>query len=202
MLHTARGKLVRRFSANIFGNPKYDRLLKRKPYPPGEPKKRRPRQTEYGRQLIEKQKVRFAYGLTERQFHNLFLKAKAMPGIAGHNMLTLLEERLDNVVYRLGMASSRAQARQLVNHGHIMLNGRRVSIPSARVQPKDTVGIKDRKATSDLIRKLLAESSSRSVPPWLSISRDALVGTVESHPTRDIIPTIAEEQLIVEYYSR
>ena len=111
---TAKGKIARRFGVNIYGNPKYDRLLKKKPHPPGEPKKGRVRQTEYARQLAEKQKLKWAYGLSERQFRNLFFKAKTQSGVTGHNMLILLERRLDNVVYRLGMATSRNQARQLV----------------------------------------------------------------------------------------
>jgi small subunit ribosomal protein S4 len=136
----ARGKIARHLGVNVFGNPKYDRLLKKKPYGPGEPKKGRIRETEYARQLKEKQKVKFAYGLSERQFRNLFYKAKTMKGVTGHNMLILLERRLDNVVYRMGMAASRRQARQLVSHGHIHLNGRKVTIPSAMVRPGDSVG--------------------------------------------------------------
>ena len=199
---TARGKLVRRFHANIFGNQRYDRLLDRKPYPPGEPKKRRTRQTEFGRQLVEKQKLKFAYGLSERQFRNLFIRAKAMRGVAGHNFLALLECRIDNVVYRLGMATSRAQARQLVSHGHILLNNRRVTVPSISLRPSDKVAVRDRKQTRDLVRQLLADNSTRSIPPWLTIHRDDMQGMVEIVPPRDAIPTIAEEQLIVEYYSR
>jgi small subunit ribosomal protein S4 len=199
---TARGKIVRRFGLNIYGNQKYDRLLKRKPNGPGNPKRGRIRQTEYGRQLAEKQKLRWAYGLSERQFSNLFYKAKAMKGVTGDNMLALLERRIDNVVYRLGMASSRAQARQLVSHGHITLNGRKLTIPSAVVRPADTISVRDRKPTKDLVRKLLADNSSRPVPPWLTVSRDELSGKVEVNPTRDVIPTIAEEQLIVEFYSK
>lgn len=199
---TARGKIVRRFGLNIFGNMKYDRLLKRKPNPPGNPRRGRFRQTEYGRQLNEKQKLKWAYGLSEKQFSNLFYKAKAMRGVTGDNMLALLERRLDNVVFRLGMATSRAQARQLVSHGHIVLNGRKVTIPSASVRPQDIVTVRDRKPTKDLVRKLMADNSSRPVPPWLTISRDDLVGKVEVNPTRDVIPTVAEEQLIVEFYSR
>src|SRR6056297_3330477 len=153
----AKGKIVRRFGVNIFGNPKYDRLLKKKPHPPGEPKKGRIRQTEYARQLAEKQKVKWAYGLSERQFRNLFYKAKTMKGVTGHNMLVLLERRLDNVVYRIGMATSRSQARQLVSHGHITLNGRKVTIPSAVVRANDSVTVRDRKATRDLVRRLLSE---------------------------------------------
>ncbi|TVR33936.1 MAG: 30S ribosomal protein S4 [Spirochaetaceae bacterium] len=199
---TARGKIVRRLGANIYGNPKYDRLLKKKPTGPGEPKKGRVRQTEYGRQLQEKQKIKFAYGLSERQFRNLFQKAKSMDGVTGHNMLILLERRLDNVVYRLGMAASRSQSRQLVGHGHILLNGRKVTIPSAVVRASDTISVKDKKSTTDLLRRLLADNASRPVPPWLSLSRDDMVGTVTVLPTRDVIPTIGEEQLVVEFYSK
>ena len=199
---TARGKIVRRFGLNIYGNQKYDRLLKRKPNAPGNPKRGRIRETEFGRQLKEKQKLRWAYGLSEKQFSNLFYKAKAMKGVTGDNMLMLLERRLDNVVYRLGMATSRAQARQLVSHGHITLNGRKITIPSAVVRPADAISVRDRKPTKDMVRKLLADNSSRPVPPWLTISRDEMAGTVEVNPTRDVIPTIAEEQLIVEFYSK
>ena len=198
----ANGKIVRRFGVNIFGNQKYDRLLKKKPKPPGEPKKGRVRQTEYGRQLGEKQKLKWAYGLSEKQFRNLFYKAKSMKGVAGTNMLILLERRLDNVVYRLGMATSRRQARQLVSHGHIMLNDRKLTVPSAVVSPGDTVSARDRKATRDLVRQLLSENSTRPVPPWLSISPDDLQGNVSVLPTRDLIPTVAEEQAVVEFYSK
>ena len=198
----ANGKIVRRFGVNIFGNQKYDRLLKKKPKPPGEPKKGRVRQTEYGRQLGEKQKLKWAYGLSEKQFRNLFYKAKSMKGVAGTNMLILLERRLDNVVYRLGMAASRRQARQLVSHGHIMLNDRKLTVPSAVVSPGDTVSARDRKATRDLVRQLLSENSTRPVPPWLSISPDDLQGNVSVLPTRDLIPTVAEEQAVVEFYSK
>ena len=199
---TARGKIVRRFGLNIYGNQKYDRLLKRKPNGPGNPKRGRVRQTEYGRQLNEKQKLKWAYGLSEKQFSNLFYKAKTMKGVTGDNMLMMLERRLDNVVYRLGMATSRAQARQLVSHGHITLNGRKVTIPSAVVRPADMIAVRDRKPTKDLVRKLMADNSSRPVPPWLTVSRDELQGKVEVNPTRDVIPTVAEEQLIVEFYSK
>jgi small subunit ribosomal protein S4 len=199
---TAKGKIARRFGVNIYGNPKYDRLLKKKPHPPGEPKKGRIRQTEYARQLAEKQKVKWAYGLSERQFRNLFYKAKTQKGVTGHNMLILLERRLDNVVYRLGMATSRSQARQLVSHGHILLNERKVTVPSAVVRPGDKITVKQKKGTTELMRSVLAENASRPVPPWLSVSKDDMVGTVEVMPARDMIPTIAEEQLIVEFYSK
>lgn len=198
----ARGKIVRHLGVNIFGNPKYDRLLKKKPYGPGNPKKGRIRETEYARQLKEKQKMKFAYGLSERQFRNLFKTAKAQPGVTGHNMLVLLERRLDNVIYRMGMAASRNQARQLVSHGHFHMNGRKVTVPSALVRPGDTVAGRKKKATEMLLRRLVSENASRPAAPWIEVSQDDLAGTVNSLPTRDMIPTIAEEQLIVEFYSK
>ncbi len=198
----ARGKIARRLGINVFGNPKYDRLLKRKPAGPGMPKRGRIRQTEYGRQLVEKQKIRYGYGVTERQLTNLFATAKRMKGNTGHNLLIMLERRLDNVVYRLGMASSRSQARQLVSHGHILLNGRKVTIPSAIVRSGDSISAKDRAGTKELLRRTLSENSGRPVPPWLALVADDLSANVTAEPTRDMIPTIAEEQLVVEYYSR
>lgn len=201
-LSKARGKVVRRLGINIFGNPKYDRLLKKKPYGPGNPKKGRIRETEYARQLKEKQKVKFAYGLSERQFRNLFYKAKAMKGVTGHNMLILLERRLDNVLYRMGFAASRQQARQLVSHGHFYVNGRKVTVPSALVRSGDVIAAKDKKGTEMLLRRLVAENSSRQPAEWIEVSQDDLKGTVAMLPTRELIPSIAEEQLIVEFYSK
>jgi len=201
-LTKARGKIVRRFGVNIFGNQKYDRLLKRKPAAPGEPKKTRPRQTEFGRQLIEKQKLKFAYGLSERQFRNLFEEAKRLKGVTGHNMMILLERRLDNVVFRIGLATSRIQARQIVSHGHVYLNGRRLNVPSAVVSAGDVLSAKPREATKEMLRATLAGNSSRPVPPWLSINADTITASINSLPTRDQIPTVAEEQLIVEFYSK
>ena len=198
----ARGKMVRHLGVNVFGNPKYDRLLKKKPYGPGEPRKGRIRETEYARQLKEKQKVKFAYGLSERQFRNLFYKAKSMKGVTGDNMLIMLERRLDNVVYRMGMAASRRQARQLVSHGHIHLNERKVTVPSALVRPGDVISAKDKKSTEMLMRRLVSENSSRQIAPWIEVSQDDLTGKVSDLPTRVMIPTIAEEQLIVEFYSK
>ncbi len=196
----AKGKIVRRFGINIFGNQKYDKLLKRKPSPPGEHRQRRPRQTEYGRQLVEKQKLKFSYGVTERQLRNIFTRAKVLSGVSGHNMLILLECRLDNVVYRLGFAGSRNQARQLVSHGHLLHNGRRVTVPSIRVREGDTIQVIEKPAATALVRRLLAENSSRAIPEWLK--REELSGEVTMYPTREMIPTIAEEQQIVEFFSK
>ena len=145
-----KGKIVRRMGFNIFGNPKFDHLLERRPTPPGETKKRRPRLSEYSKQLIEKQKIRFAYGLSERQFRNVFEGAKSVKGITGDNMLILLERRLDNIVYRLGMASTRSQARQIVNHSHIRVNNRKVNIPSYLIKTHDVVTIKEKESSRKL----------------------------------------------------
>lgn len=199
-LLTAKGKLVRRLKINIFGNPKYDRLLKKKPNPPGEFRKRKPRQTEFGRQLLEKQKLKFAYGVSERQLRNIFAKAKTQPGVTGTNMLILLERRLDNVVYKLGLSVTRNQARQLVSHGHLLFNGRKVTVPSISVRPGDKIEIREKKESVDLVRRYAAENSGRPIPEWLK--RVELVSEVTMLPTRDMIPTLAEEQQIVEFFSK
>ena len=197
-----KGKIVRRFGMNIYGNPKYDRLLEKKPTPPGPAKKRRPRLSEYGKQLVEKQKLRFAYGLTERQFRNLFLKAKRLQGVTGENLLILLESRLDNVVYRLGMAATRAQARQIVNHGHILVNGKKVDIPSYSVKANDVVSVRDKENSKKFIQEEIAASISREIPEWLSFNKVDMAGTVSRLPQMTDITPIADEQLVVELYSK
>ena len=182
--------------------------IERRSYPPGqhgrERQFRRGRASDYLLQLREKQKARRIYGVLERQFRNYFEKATQQPGLTGHNLLRLLERRLDNVVYRLGFADSRAQARQLVNHGHIMLNGRKTTIPSALVGDGDTVSVRpeSRRLTyfKDL-RQILPDRQGQ-VPRWLSLDPNALQGTVVQAPEREDIDTTLQEQLIVEYYSR
>ena len=203
MATKARGKIVRRLGINLFGNPKYDRLLKRKSNPPGADKTRRIRKkdSEYSRQLVEKQKLKLSYGLSERQFRNLFEKAKNMKGVTGDNMLSLLERRIDNVVYRMGMATTRPQARQLVSHGHIMVNGRSVDVPSLVVGEGDTVTVKERNASTKLVRASLSHHD-RPIPAWLSVSADEVAGKIERLPVRSDIPTIANEQLVIEYYAK
>ena len=149
---TAKGKLVRKFGENIFGNPKYDRLLNRKPYNPGQHgQSRRAKLSNYGIQLREKQKIKFMYGLLEKQFRLTFQKADKMKGETGTNMLQLLESRLDNVVHRLGFAISRPAARQLVSHKHILLNGKCVNIPSLIVKPGDVVSIRNKSKKMDCV---------------------------------------------------
>lgn len=199
----ARGKIVRRLGVNIYGNGKYDKLLKKKPQKPGQERgfRGRSKVSDYGRQLLEKQKLRFSYGLSEKQFFNTFVKAKNLSGLTGDNMMILLERRLDNVVYRLGMATTRAQARQIVSHGHIRLNGKRSNIPSMQVREGDSIDVRDVEASKKLVRENLAHSN-QVMPVWLSIDGDALKGHVERLPYRTDISTVANEQMIVEFYSK
>ncbi|QEN07103.1 30S ribosomal protein S4 [Oceanispirochaeta crateris] len=199
----AKGKIVRRLGVNIYGNSKYDKLLKKKPHGPGieKGKRIRKKESDFGRQLVEKQKIRFAYGLSEKQFYNLFVKAKRLSGLSGDNMMILLEKRLDNVVYRLGLATTRTQARQLVSHGHIYVNGRRCNIPSRSLVEGDEVTIKDSEKSKKLVRESLARNN-QSVPVWLTFSEDSLNGRVERSPYRTDIVSVANEQMVVEFYSR
>lgn len=167
--------------------------------------KRQPRRTnrkvsEYGSQLKEKQKAKFIYGVLEKQFRLYYNKAKKMQGITGENLLVLLERRLDNVVFRLGIANTRRQARQMVTHGHITVNGKRLDIPSAFVQVNDVIGIKE-SSRSNALFKAIAESDNKlSVPAWLTAGE--LGGTVTRFPNRDEIDAPVDEQAIVELYSR
>jgi small subunit ribosomal protein S4 len=201
--HTARGKIVRRFGVNIYGQKKYDKLLKRKPHGPGKALKdrRRTRQSDFARQLIEKQKLRFAYGLSEKQFHNLYKEAKRLSGVASSNLIGLLERRFDNVVYRLGWASSRAQARQFVGHKHFLLNGKPANIPSMLLQEGDTITVKDHKGIRDLIRANLADSNIAQAE-WVTSDVDSLTGVFTSVPSIEQANISGDIQLVVEYYSR
>ena len=199
----ARGKIVRRLGVNIFGNGKYDRLLRKKPQGPGLERGFRGhgKVSDFAKQLLEKQKLRFAYGLSEKQFYNTFIDAKRLRGLTGDNMMILLESRLDNVVYRLGMATTRSQARQFVSHGHIRLNGKRSNIPSMRVSAGDTIELKDKEGTKKIIRDCLV-NSNQTLPVWLSLDSDAIIGRVERLPYRTDIPSVANEQTVVEFYSK
>ncbi len=199
----AKGKIVRRLGVNIYGNSKYDRLLKKKPHGPGieKGKRIRKKESDFGRQLTEKQKIRFAYGLSEKQFYNLFVKAKKLSGLTGDNMMILLERRLDNVIYRLGMANTRVQARQMVSHGHVCVNGRRCNIPSRTLREGDEITIKDSEKSKKLVRECLAKNG-QPVPVWLTLSEDNLNGRIERSPYRTDIASVANEQMVVEFYSR
>ncbi|HLW38574.1 MAG TPA: 30S ribosomal protein S4 [Candidatus Eremiobacteraceae bacterium] len=164
--------------------------------------KNRPKVSEFGRQLREKQKMRRIYGVLERQFENYFRKAAVRKGQTGAALLQMLESRLDNVIYRLNLATSRAQARQLVRHRHFVLNGKRVNVPSMQVRPGDELTIVETSAKTTLFQSLLEYAKGRRVPGWLEFDEQNLKAKVVQMPTRADIDTNVEEQLIVEYYSR
>ena len=167
---------------------------------PGNANRRR-KVSEYGIQLKEKQKVKFIYGVLEKQFHKYYLKASHMKGITGDNMLQLLELRLDNVVYRLGLGKTRRMARQVVTHGHILVNGRKVDIPSYTVKAGDVITIRQQSAQLEMF-KVLREGTSVVTPKWLTFDAPTLTGKVEALPPRDDIDFELQENLIVEFYSR
>ena len=195
-----RVRISRRFGVPIFGPSKY---LERRAYGPGVhgPKSRR-KHTDYGLGLIEKQKLRYYYGLLERQFRGVYERALKRRGVTGEHMLQMLETRLDNVAYSLGFANTRAAARQLVAHGHVKVNGRKVSVPSFGLKVNDVVEIKNANASRQLATKNLESAGSRAVPDWLALDKEALKGVVMRIPTRDEIQPIANEQAVVEFYSR
>ena len=195
-----RVRISRRFGVPIFGPSKY---LERRNYGPGVhgPKSRR-KHTDYALGLIEKQKLRYYYGLLERQFRGVYERALKRRGVTGETMLQILETRLDNVVYHLGFASTRSAARQMVGHGHVKVNGRKVNIPSYSLRVNDTIEVRDSNVSRQLATKNLEISTSRVVPEWLSLNKDAFKGVVMRIPSRDDIQPIANEQAVVEFYSR
>ena len=195
-----RVRISRRFGTPIFGPTKY---LERRNYAPGVhgPKSRR-KTTEYGQGLIEKQKLRYYYGLMEKQFRGVYEKARRRRGVTGEQMLQILETRLDNVVFQLGFGNTRAAARQIVNHGHVTVNGRKATIASFALKVNDVVAIKDNNVYRQLATKNLEISASRAVPDWLSMDREGFKGTIMRVPTRDEIQPVADEQAVVEFYSR
>jgi small subunit ribosomal protein S4 len=195
-----RVRISRRLGVPVFGPSKY---IERRPYPPGAhgPKSRR-KHTDYAVGLMEKQKLRFFYGLQERQFRNVYERALRMRGVTGEKMLQILEARLDNMVYQAGFALTRPAARQLVAHGHVRVNGRKVSVPSFFVKVNDVVQVKNHVTSKTIIQKGLESSTSRSVPDWIRLNREELSAVLLRVPSRDEIQPIANEQAIVEFYSR
>jgi len=195
-----RVRISRRFKTPIFGPSKY---LERRQYGPGVhgPKARR-KVTEYALGLIEKQKLRYYYGLQERQFRGVYEKALRRRGVTGEQMLQLLETRLDNVVYHLGFAPTRPAARQMVTHGHIRVNGRKVNIPSYTLKVNDEIEVRNHNVSRQMATRNLEMSTSRAVPDWLVLEKDQFKGRVVRIPTRDEIQPIANEQAVVEFYSR
>jgi small subunit ribosomal protein S4 len=195
-----RVRISRRFGIPIFGPSKY---LERRNYGPGVhgPKSRR-KHTDYGLGLIEKQKLRYFYGLMERQFRGVYEKALKRRGVTGEQMLQILETRLDNVVYHLGFANSRAAARQMVSHGHVQVNDRKVDVPSCALKVNDIITVKNNNVSRQLATKGMEVSTSRVVPDWISLNKEEFKGVVMRIPTRDEINPIANEQAVVEFYSR
>jgi len=194
-------RISRRFGLPIFGPSKY---LERRDYGPGMhgPKSGRRKVTDYGLGLLEKQKMRYYYGLMEKQFRGVYEKAISRRGVTGEIMLQILETRLDNVVYHIGFGNTRAQARQMVCHGHVRVNGRKVSIPSYALKVNDVIEVKDTTASKQMATRSLESSTSRVVPDWLLLDKTAMKATVMRVPTREEIKPIANEQTIVEFYSR
>jgi small subunit ribosomal protein S4 len=195
-----KSKIARRFRDPIFGP---DKALEKKNYPPGQHgvSKRRGKQSEYAVQLSEKQKVKFIYGILERQFALTFDRASRSRGITGEVLLQLLESRLDNLVYRLGIAPSRSAARQLVSHKHITINGKVVNIPSYTVKVGEVVGVRERSKSLEAVTNSLASSNIKKYP-WLDFDMSSFTGKMISVPQRDQIPENIKEQLIVELYSK
>ena len=191
-------KIARKFKEPIYGA---DRAFEKRNYPPGQHgiNKRRAKQSEYGIQLMENQKAKYTYGILERQFRNLFDKASRKGGITGEVLLQLIESRLDNVVYRLGIARTRNQARQLVSHRHITVNGKIVNIPSYLLQAGDVVGVRERSKSVELITDSLASRVNYS---WLDWDASKMEGKFMNYPQRADIPENINEQLIVELYSK
>lgn len=176
--------------------------IDRRNYAPGQHGQRRSKNSEYGMQLREKQKVRRVYGVLEGQFKGYFEKAERQQGVTGENLLRILERRLDNVVYRLGFANSRAQARQLVRHNHFTLNGHKANIPSMQVNIGDVIQLKEKSKNSALIKEIIENLGQKTPPAWLELDPENLAGKVVALPTREEIDVPVQEQMIVELYSR
>ena len=195
-----KSRIARKFGEGIFGA---DKVLSKKNYPPGQHGNSRKRKTsEYGVQLREKQKAKYTYGVLEKQFRNLFEKAETAKGITGEILLQLLEGRLDNVVFRMGFGNTRREARQLVNHGHFTVNGKRVNIPSFQVKPGDVVAVCEKSRTTTKFKSLLEENGKKACPKWIEKANDSFEGKVVAMPARDDIDYEVAEHLIVELYSK
>src|SRR5690554_2509669 len=194
-----KSKIARKFKEPIFGP---DRALEKKNYPPGQhgPSKRRKKESEYSIQLTEKQKAKYTYGILEKQFSNLFKEASRVKGIKGENLLKLCESRLDNVVYRMGMASSRSAARQLISHRHFTVNGGIVNIPSYQLKEGDVIEVRERSKSLEVINEAVASRSHNF--DWLEFDSQTLKGKFVNVPEREQIPENIKEQLIVELYSK
>ncbi|HKC93254.1 MAG TPA: 30S ribosomal protein S4 [Nitrospira sp.] len=176
--------------------------IERRSYPPGQHGQARPRISDYSTQLREKQKLRRIYGLQERQFRGVFERAERRAGVTGEALLRLLECRLDNVTYRLGFGASRKEARQLVSHGHITVNGRKTNVPGAQVKSGDVIAVRERSRTIPSIQTSLESVEGRGIPEWLELDKAGFKGTIRALPTKDQITLPVNEQMVVELYSR
>jgi small subunit ribosomal protein S4 len=176
--------------------------VERRNYPPGQHGQGRAKTTDYGTQLREKQKVRRIYGVLEKQFRNYVHLAEKKRGVTGENLLLLLESRLDNMVFRMGFAASRPEARQLVNHGHFLVNGRKVDVASFRTKPSMVIELSEGSRTIPDVEESLKTVSRRGIPPWLEVDVENFKGVIKAMPTREDLPPTIREQLIVEFYSR
>jgi len=196
-----KSRISRRYGVALYGPSK---ALERKNYPPGMhgPKGARRKQSEYASALAEKQKLRFQYGLMERQFRRYFETALRKRGVTGETLLQMLETRLDNVVYRLGFANSRSAARQMVSHGHVLVNNRKVNVSSYNLKAGDVVTVKDRPTSRRLAIRNLELTQIQPIPDWLVVDKDQFQGKITRVPTREEIAPIVNEQLVVELYSR
>jgi len=199
-------KIERRFGVSL--NLKGERrlagksALDKRPYGPGQHGQRRKKISEYGLQLAEKQKAKIMYGVAEKQFRNLFKEAKRKQGNAGNNLVSLLEQRLDNVIYRMGFASTRRFARQLVTHGHVLVDGKRVDIPSYRVNPGQKIEIKEKSKNNPQVQRAIELTKQTGISPWVDVDQDKVFGIFTRLPEREEVVIPVEERLIVELYSK
>ena len=196
-----KGRINRRLGAMIYENAGAVRALEQRESPPG-PVQRRRKTSNYGMALKEKQKIKFYYGFREKQLRNYFAKARRLKGNTGEQLLILCERRLDNVVYRLGFASSRKQARQLVNHGHVQVNGRKTDISSFMTKVGDVIAIKEKSRQIPVIQSALEAAEGRGVPNWLELDGAAFQGSLRALPSKQDIEVLVNEQVVVELYSR
>ena len=176
--------------------------IERRNYPPGQHGQSRPKFSDYGLQLREKQKVRRIYGVLEAQFRKTVKEAERMRGVKGENLMALLERRLDNALYRLGFTTSRNEARQLVRHGHFMVNGRKVNVPSYRLRKGDVLGLTERGKKMERVANALESLEARTIPTWLEVDKENKQGSIVSDPVREELTLPIQEQLIIELYSR
>ncbi|MDZ4181250.1 MAG: 30S ribosomal protein S4 [Candidatus Cloacimonadaceae bacterium] len=198
-----KAKLCRKFGENIFGTAKYDKILGKRKFPAGQHgKNMRRKLSDYGIHLREKQKLRNTYCLMEKQFKNYFVKAAKMPGVTGDILLQMLERRMDNVVYRLGFAVTRMQARQFVTHGHFQVNGKKVDIPSQLLKPGDVVDVRTKSRGMKMLVEAMSSTEISSPYAWLSVDKENMRGQFIAIPTASEIPNTVDLRLIVEFYSK